>query len=398
MPNYYLKILATAAIACTTHALSAQWSLPVTKIPCGQTDGCINFVIGDTAYIGGGTTSQSLYKYHASSNKWITTGDLGGNDKRPFGFSFAVNGKGYIMGGIDDELWMYDPATGQWTQKASFGGGTRNAGFCFVLGNNVYVGGGDDGNGGFWNDFWKYDAASNQWIFLSTLPMGPIEFPACFVANGKAYVTTWLATDGTSVFEQNTLWEYDPAGSGKWTQKASFPGTARQCATAFALGNYGFVGGGQSGYTTVYKDMWRYDVTNDKWAQAEDFPMSTTAWSTAFVVKGTAYLGTGVSFASAGLIGTDNFYKYNSTLGVQELSQQIGSASVYPNPSADNVTIHFHDNKPAHISLYDITGRLVKDMGTTTARNFDVSMLDKGMYIIELNDGITKNTTKFIKQ
>lgn len=403
MRYYYSKLLLTATgLILGANTLRAQW-VPVTKMPGGPTDGCVNFVIGDTAYVSGGTQGMAFNKYYAKGDKWTSSSYLGGNGKRAFGFSFAVNGKGYVMGGFNtagctQDMWMYDPATGQWTQKKDFPGGLRNAGFNFVINNVAYVGGGEQGSNGRWDDFWKYDDVNDQWTQLPNLPMGPIEFPTCFVVNGKAYVTTWEGTDGTSVFEEKTMWEYNPANGGNWTKKADFPGTARQCATAFALGKYGFVGGGQTDYNTVYKDMWRYDVTTDTWTQVEDFPMSTSAWSTAFVVNGTAYLGTGVAFVTAGLTGTDAFYKYKSSLDVANIQPAASALSIYPNPASRAISIDAARGKAAQIVIYDVTGRLVMNVPNTMDRKFDISTLDKGMYILEVNDGITNSTGHFIKQ
>ncbi len=402
MKNFTRSLLITG-MSLYAGICTAQWQ-KVAPIPAGLTDGCMSFTIGDTAYVTGGLSSKDLWAYHAGTNKWRSDGAMGGNKMRPFGFAFALNGKGYIMGGnatagVCNDMWMYDPATGLWTQKASFTAGMRNAGFYFVLNNIAYVGGGEDETGAIWNDLWKYDPAADKWTAVNALPMGNIMFPACFTANGKAYVTTWMKTTTTSTTEENTMWEFDPAGSGKWTQKAGFPGSPRQCAVAFSMGNYGFVGGGQSSYTTVFTDMWRYDVLNDKWTKAEDLPMTTPAWAVSFIANNNAYVGTGVAFGTSGLIGNDNFYKYTSMTDVAAVRAAGNAFRVFPNPA--NASISFTagaaNNLPLHITVQDITGRVVKDYGITTAQTFDISELQNGCYFLRLQDKEGSRAQPFIK-
>src|SRR5690606_21047736 len=73
---------------------------------------------------------------------------------------------------------------------------------------------------------------------------------ASFSIGGKGYVCTGYNAS------QNTarLWEYDPA-TDAWTEKAALPGGARQYASAFAIGDTGYVVGGWNNTTsTDYND------------------------------------------------------------------------------------------------------------------------------------------------
>ena len=48
---------------------------------------------------------------------------------------------------------------------------------------------------------------------------------------------------------------------------------ARSAGSAFAIGNYGFVGFGTDG-STKYNDLWRYDPVANSWTQVASLPSS----------------------------------------------------------------------------------------------------------------------------
>jgi len=80
------------------------------------------------------------------------------------------------------------------------------------------------------------------------------------------------------------------------------------------------------------------------------------------------------------------------------------AARVYPNPLSTNASISFNLEKTQHItiSLYDMTGHKV----TTIAQNqyyagkneinYDATSLPKGMYFIQITDGVSNSSLKMI--
>lgn len=77
------------------------------------------------------------------------------------------------------------------------------------------------------------------------------------------------------------------------------------------------------------------------------------------------------------------------------------SLSIYPNPAADNITINFTStSKNASIKIYDARGRLVKSIANVKSgeTTFNISELESGLYLINVNDGNTSTTKRFIKQ
>ncbi len=98
--------------------------------------------------------------------------------------------------------------------------------------------------------------------------------------------------------------------SQTWTQKVDFPGTERQGAVNFVIGNTAYAGLGKHS-STYFTDFWQYDALNDSWSQIADFPGAARAYAVAFVLDGKGYVGLGES-ASGFFI---SMYEFDPTNG-----------------------------------------------------------------------------------
>lgn len=290
-------------------SLSGQWN-GVPSFPAGPTDGSFSFVIDDVAYVGGGLHREKVYSFSSATRQWTYLHVLPGKVPLVWAFAFSYQGKGYVCGGainggtLTDEFFEYNPENNSWTKKAPFGGGARDGGFAFVLGDHAYVGTGFDGSF-LHNDVWKYSFADDMWTKIDDFPGGPLIFPSSFVLNGKGYVI-----GGQGSVESDRMFEFDPS-TESWTEKARFGGGARQAGSAFALGGKGYYGTGMSGYTRTFTDFWEYDPVTDAWSELEhEYPSAASAWNIAFVLDGKAYVGTGAEFAGQGVVVSDEFYSY----------------------------------------------------------------------------------------
>jgi hypothetical protein len=106
--------------------------------------------------------------------------------------------------------------------------------------------------------------------------------------------------------------------------------------------------------------------------------------------------------------GWDQYYgagrvnAFNALSYVQSLSNDdfvyIEGIKIYPNPVKE--TINFKsatNNHSFNVSIYDVTGRLVKDY--KNVNDFiDVSQLKNGVYILSINYDKNKIIKKFIKE
>ena len=73
-----------------------------------------------------------------------------------------------------------------------------------------------------------------------------------------------------------------------------------------------------------------------------------------------------------------------------------GFFKVFPNPSADNITISNSKSTLESIDLYDSTGRFIEKIkGAGFSQTLDVSNLKAGIYILKINN---TQSLKFLKK
>jgi|GEM_PF-420605 len=171
----------------------------------------------------------------------------------------------------------------------------RSRAVAFTIGTKGYMGTGQRAFMNGWtymNDFWEFNPATNTWTQKASLPGQPRAGAVGFAINGKGYLGTGeLAAPNDYI---NDFWEYNPV-SNTWTQKADVasPVDGRANAIGFALGNYGYIGGGFKQSGGYYGDMKFYDPTFNAWNGVNPFPLTGTGFAT-FVIGNLAYVGLGL--------------------------------------------------------------------------------------------------------
>ncbi len=94
-----------------------------------------------------------------------------------------------------------------------------------------------------------------------------------------------------------------------------------------------------------------------------------------------------------------------SPVSIQEVNTSASDIVVYPNPSANRVTVSFGEvsNKPATIDLFDVTGRLVgallNQSQSSASYDFDLNdyVLTPGIYLIKVSVGDHTSYQKIVK-
>ncbi|HEV9034987.1 MAG TPA: hypothetical protein VGQ51_00150 [Puia sp.] len=218
------------------------------KSPCplagGQLIEAANFVIGDNAYI---VIGNATYQYNQPTDTWTQKAYIF-SVPRALATAFTINDKGYIGLGYDqsssqvseqNDWWEYDPVADRWTQKAAFPGAKREGAAGFAVNGKGYVIGGShfaNGHGNWGSKVWQYDPVTDAWSQKSDFP-GAGRYEAVAATGTIGGVELGLLVGGGNA---NTLftdaWEYNSA-TDNWGQFANMPGGGRYVPAGFVVGH-----------------------------------------------------------------------------------------------------------------------------------------------------------------
>lgn len=198
---------------------------------------------------------------------------------------------------------------GDWIQSAEIGAYPRSNAVSFVIGDKAYVGTGFNENIQGTNnrlvDFWSFSVDSG-WTQIGDFPGAPRSNASAFSLGNFGYVGTGY--DGVNMY--NDLYRYDPV-LNQWVKKSNFPGGARYDAIGFAVQGKGYIGTGFANYWL--NDFYQYDPQNDSWVHtigtSGDFSKRRSA--VAFIYKDKAFIGTGSTSASM----TKDFWSFDPSQG-----------------------------------------------------------------------------------
>lgn len=192
-----------------------------------------------------------------------------------------------------------------WQQIDSMNGPGKAVCGAFVLQDEGYVLGGLD-DFGFKRKMYSYDLFQNDWDDEASiggtngdgLERGSA---TAFAIGNKGYV---CLGQGQTVAYLGDLWEYD-LETQAWTQKANFLGGPRKQAVSFVINGIAYVGTGQSS-TGLKKDFYKYDPLLNSWTQLNDFQGTARRQAVGFELAGNGWVGTG----DDGVLKRD-FWMYN---------------------------------------------------------------------------------------
>jgi hypothetical protein len=198
-----------------------------------------SFVIGDNAYIVAG---NQTWRYNQPGDQWLQVASVSNVTERWGASSFAINGKGYFGLGWNpdapgegfadlDDWWEYDPTSNQWTELNNFGGSKRmGAGGFAIDGKGYVVGGNPQNKNDDANAVWQYDPTTDHWTKKTDYPGGSTYLPCAVNA-------TIGGVDVGFIVMWNSCWQYNPA-TDSWAQVQKMPGELQGVGPGgFVIGN-----------------------------------------------------------------------------------------------------------------------------------------------------------------
>ena len=189
---------------------------------------------------------------------------------------------------------MFAMAQDSWVQKADFGGAGRFYAAGFGIANKIYIGTGYTQSYyhyGYSDDFWEYDPASDVWTQKAHFYGEGRCYATAFSIGDKGYMGTGEYWNGGGNVYFKDFYEYDPI-ENRWIPKAAFPGEVRSQAIGFTANGKGYIGLGTSN-TGMKDDIWEYNPGTNQWIQATVFPGSKRTGCFAFSLDNKAYIGLG---------------------------------------------------------------------------------------------------------
>jgi hypothetical protein len=106
-------------------------------------------------------------------------------------------------------------------------------------------------------------------------------------------------------------------------------------------------------------------------------------WTWENLTANTEYYFIGTAQNAAGEWGPTRSVSFKTDEdGLVELNSMV---SIYPNPASSVIYVKYDSN--AQVSLIDMTGRCVKATEISGDATINVEDLEKGMYIIKIQDG-----------
>jgi uncharacterized delta-60 repeat protein len=248
-------------------------------------------------------TNTESATFSLPSPTWANVPDATGVERSSAAY-FVIGNKGYVGTGRNasgrlKDFWEFDPATG-WTKKKDFPGSARTAAVGFSINGKGYIGLGNDGSGKFKTDFYEYDPVADDWKAVAEFPADPnseggLSSAASFVIGNYGYVG--LGNSGLS--NVKTFMRFDPVAN-KWEPMAAFGGSGRPGAIGFAINGKGYFGLG--GVDPKLSDIWEYNPVTNSWTSFFNNQISGRSGATAFVIHNRAYMGLG----DAGDLFTEN--------------------------------------------------------------------------------------------
>lgn len=176
--------------------------------------------------------------------------------------------------------YIYNLNTDSWTREADFPGEARKEAISIISGNKLFIGLGrspffqNTMSDHYNRDMWSYDLTTKIWKKMSDFPLAEGRLlSGTFSIGTKLYVVAGGAfnlNSGTGAVPTKQTWCYDTV-TDQWTKKSDYPGKGEISFVNFSIGNFGYVGFGES---LIYSSMriidnhfYRYDPAADRWME-----------------------------------------------------------------------------------------------------------------------------------
>jgi N-acetylneuraminic acid mutarotase len=247
-----------------------------------------------------------LFEYDRLNNTWKQKSKYPGQGVFQAGNGFSVNGKIYYGSGASsnntfvNDFWEYNPSNDTWVNIGNIPIAT-NKGFSFVLNGKGYIGGGQMGT-----SFFEFNPINYTWSPRASLPAPP-DGNINFSLNNIGYTSTF--NSATTGF----LHKYDP-NNNIWTFVNTLPNYTIGITNSyfsFQTSSKGFYGTGVNSSTSpiTYSLFYEFNPSNNTWIQRQNLSQNHSAGGT-FSFQNSSYVFNGYQYLQPTSFNLNSMWQY----------------------------------------------------------------------------------------
>ena len=381
---------------------------PTGDIPEAREGHTMN-VIGDKVYLFGGWGDESRFNpffyFLLELLEWhriLTSGESpqarGGHAALALDFMLLLF-FGFDGINVFDDIWQYDPQTNTWSEinvNSVMRPAARYDHTATLIGDKVYLLGGQDSKGAQMNDLWVLDTKSLEWTMLSPIIGGSITGHTAIAKDGNIHVYggvrngPWLNTN---------VFTYDPK-TDVWT--SSVPGGSSMPsnnAAAAQLNGIVHLFGGCRGTHVGLNRKW--DIGLQSFDLKSAGPERTLATATPFPPVRNGQYQQVLFFGGR---NTDTLYNdtwiYTTDIELSAKQPELTENFLFfPNPASDFITINPGSARYNNcmIEIYSTDGRkVISESLSEKEKTLDVSGLKNGTYLISIISNGAVHSNKLV--
>lgn len=246
----------------------------IAELPSHERESAIAFSIGSFGYVGLGKDClgmgicdhhyfNDLWRYNPATDEWTEMAEFPGTP-RAFSTAFVIGDKAYVTGGStygDNDMWEYNSSSNEWKKKTSYPGNCSSRAISFSLDGRGYVGFG--WSGFTCKDFWEYDQVTDNWRSLEEFPGDPRYSAIAFSMGDIGYLMCGFNQGTQEYFRLSDVWKFD-VKTEKWTQiDTSYPGKGHVGLVGGVIEDEIYLGLGNkdpfSRFPYILNEFWQYN-------------------------------------------------------------------------------------------------------------------------------------------
>jgi peptidoglycan hydrolase-like protein with peptidoglycan-binding domain len=130
----------------------------------------------------------------------------------------------------------------------------------------------------------EYVCAAEKWTKKSDFIGFPVSFATAFSIGNYGYIG---GGQKNNLAGEKSFWEYNPL-SNSWERKSDYGGYAKRRAAGFAIGDKGYLG-----LNAASREFWEWNQQTDKWTEKLDFASHKRDFTVSFSIGNKGYVGMG---------------------------------------------------------------------------------------------------------